>query len=218
MHPTTECPGRRERTASPFHRGKSVSWARHPYTAGEGPGSAAPRPGATSSGPADSETRAHRGLGPDSQQGAELGSPGLRGGCQHEAGHSEPVRWDKPDGPTGSPMVPREGSGGRDAPLVGQKTGDLGATAGAPSLPPPLCLRLEGPVLQPQKRGWGPLLEETRRNRHAYCLGDFIHLFFKYRSAFSLEIIPHIDAYKLKGKDFISPHLLMPQDLPRRPQ
>lgn len=135
----TECPRRRERTASPFHRGNSVSCARHSYTAGGGPGSAVPRPGATGSGPADSETRAHRGLGPDSQQGAELGSPGLRGGCQHEAGHSEPMRRDKPDGPTGSPTVPREGSWGRDAPPVGEKTGDLGATAGGSSLPPPLC-------------------------------------------------------------------------------
>ena len=47
------------------------------------------------------------------------------------------MRWDKPDGPTGSPTVPREGSGGRDAPLVGQKTGDLGATAGPPICPHP---------------------------------------------------------------------------------
>lgn len=31
---------------------------------------------------------------------------------------------------------------------------------GGASLPPPLCPHLEGPVLQLQKRGWGPLLNE----------------------------------------------------------
>lgn len=71
------------------------------------------------------------------------------------------MRLDNPDGPTGGPMVPREGSGGRDAPPVTERTGDLGATAGGgASLPPPLCPHLEGPVLQLQKRGWGPLLNE----------------------------------------------------------
>ena len=59
---------------------------------------------------------------------------------------------------------------------------------GGPFLPPPLMSCLQGPVCQPQKRGWGSPLDETRRDRNTYCLGDFIHLFFKYRSIFSLVL------------------------------
>lgn len=59
---------------------------------------------------------------------------------------TQPVRRDNPDGPTGGPMVPREGSGGRDAPPVTEKTGDLGATAGG--VGGPLCPHPSVPILR----------------------------------------------------------------------